>query len=174
MIREPKKPLHFTITQEHVQKAITAGGKCDRNHCVIAQALTAAIGDRDPFNGTLISQVFAQVGPVRSVITYRSSNGRQQELRYGTPAVLRHGLESFDGENTCWNLPADEYYLNPIPPSARKAQVKKDHQIRKERGRKEPLEDGPKRLKIRSISPRIMQLNANRKAAKADKKNAEY
>lgn len=109
-VKDATKTLHFRITEVHVAAALSDietkfDGERVGNHCVIAQAMTDALGDFfvKVDVGSAVTKVFTREGWV---------------IRYETPAVLRSALRTFDdavkqGKAPTWDLPAGDYYMKP-------------------------------------------------------------
>lgn len=92
-------PLYLSITQEMIDRAIGRSGR----FCVVAQAIEALFGKR----------MYFQVG---AGVTKIWDLDAKIEVRWHTSKVLAMGIAVFDATGR-WELPANIYKLNPVPPS---------------------------------------------------------
>lgn len=96
-----KNPLYFTIREDDLTQATCKNPQ----QCVVARALTRAVGD--PF-------VLAEVG----ITTTRIIQGNPLDesthtiYSYRTPPALARGIRHFD-KTKKWSLPVGEYQLQP-------------------------------------------------------------
>lgn len=128
-IREPRKPLKFTITKEHIKRA----KRNDPCKCVIAQALADT------------ERVLSC--EVNACITTVSVRGGAE--RYQTTPELRKGLENWDNGGD-WELDPGEYALMPVAPSQTKKAIR-------EAARKRRANGDPNMFHDRSKYPRRKQ-----------------
>lgn len=147
IVKDATKALQFKITQQHVDTARRKleedkkrTGRCERGRwCVIAQAMTDALGD-------LFDEVWVGVA-----ITKIFLNGKKTVVRYKTPKVLADALRCFDNsEGKEWNLKENVYALLPITK-------------REQMGRRKHI--GAKRLRAEQQAARVSRKNRKRMLA---------
>lgn len=93
VVKDATRSITVRITPQHVRLA-----KCgDPAECVIAQALTAALGDM--LEGVQVGSTIIKVYVPGKV------------LRYTTPAAVRRAIPVFDKTGQ-WSLPPGEYTLS--------------------------------------------------------------
>lgn len=108
-VQDATRSVMFRITKENIANACPR----DPETCVVAQALSATLGDliEGWQVGARITKLYMKGGV---------------EVRYATPSALTQSIRAYDVTEE-WKLPVGEYELLPPPPSERIGYVAPPH-----------------------------------------------